>query len=106
MILGRYLLTALRLDLKFSKNIIIGVEGPYEGCYKSMVDVRNYNFDIITAKTVIPEDFSINLYVDEFLESESAISATRRILSILYAKYEKADINKVMNKQFQHIHTK
>ena len=32
MILGRYLLTALGLDLKFSENTIIVGEGPYEGC--------------------------------------------------------------------------
>ena len=29
MILGRDLLTALVLDIKFSYNVIIGVEGPY-----------------------------------------------------------------------------
>ena len=31
MILGRDLLTALGLDLKFSQNIVIDSEGPYEG---------------------------------------------------------------------------
>ena len=31
MILGRYLLTALGLDLKFYYNIIIGGGGPYDG---------------------------------------------------------------------------
>ena len=31
MILGRELLTALGLDLKFYNNVIIGGEGPYEG---------------------------------------------------------------------------
>ena len=41
MILGRDPLTALGLDLKFSENVIIGREGPYEGCYTPMVDVRN-----------------------------------------------------------------
>ena len=30
MILGRYLLNALGMDLKFSKNVIYGEEGPYE----------------------------------------------------------------------------
>ena len=51
-ILGRDLLTALVLDLKFSNNIIFGVEGPYEGYSVPMVDVINYNFNIITFKTV------------------------------------------------------
>ena len=41
MILGRYLLTELGLDLKFSENVGIGGKGPYEGFSASMVDVSN-----------------------------------------------------------------
>ena len=29
--LGRYLITALGLDIKFNSNVIIGNNGPYEG---------------------------------------------------------------------------
>ena len=46
------------------------------------------------------------MYVSECFESESAISATRRIRRILDAKYEKVDLNKVMTKKFQHLNTK
>ena len=49
-ILGRDLLTALGLDLKFYENVILRGEGPDEGCYASMVDVSNYDFNIITDK--------------------------------------------------------
>ena len=52
MILGGELLTALVLDLKFSYKVILGVEGPYKGCSAPMVYVSNYDFNIITAKTV------------------------------------------------------
>ena len=52
MILGRDLLTALGLDFKFSDNVIICREGPYEGCLSPMADVRNYGFKYITDKTV------------------------------------------------------
>ena len=52
MILGRYPLTALGMDLKFSENFIIGGEVPYEGCSTSMVDLRNSDFTYITDKTV------------------------------------------------------
>ena len=41
MILGRDLLTALVLYF-FSGNIIIGGEGPDEGCLAPMVDLRKY----------------------------------------------------------------
>ena len=32
---------ALVLDIKFSENIIIGIEVPYKGCLAPMVDVIN-----------------------------------------------------------------
>ena len=63
-ILGRDLFTALGMDLNFSDNVISGGEGPFEGCSAPMVDVSNYNFNIITDKTVNPEESFINLYVD------------------------------------------
>ena len=50
MILGRYLLTALGLDLKFSKNIFIDGEGPYEGCLGPMIDVLNLHVPILDEK--------------------------------------------------------
>ena len=54
MILGRHLLTALELDLKFFENVILGREGPYKGFSAPMVDASNHDFNIITAKTVKP----------------------------------------------------
>ena len=38
MILGRYLIINLGLDIKFSDYIINGGAGPYEGCSVPMVD--------------------------------------------------------------------
>ena len=55
MILGRDLLNALGLDLKFSENVIIGGEGPEKGCLSHMVYVSNYYFKSITDKVVKPE---------------------------------------------------
>ena len=50
MILGRYLLTALGLNLKFSENLIVGGEGPCEGCLSPMDDLSNYDFEYLTEK--------------------------------------------------------
>ena len=105
-ILGRYVLTALGLNLKCSGNVIHGVEGPYKGCSAPMVDVNNYDFNTLTTKTVKPEESFINVHVSECFESKIAISETRRMRRILDAKYEKADINKVMTKKCQHQNTK
>ena len=52
MIPTRDLLTALVMDLKFSKNIIIVVKGPYEVCYTPMVDLRKYDFKYFTENIV------------------------------------------------------
>ena len=51
-----------------------------------MVDVSNYSFNLITDKTVKTEESLINLYVDECLESKSAISAMHRMRRILDTK--------------------
>ena len=41
MIIGRDVLTALVLDFKFSKHVIIGGDGPYEGFLAYMVEVND-----------------------------------------------------------------
>ena len=40
-ILGRDLLVALGLDLKCYENVVVGSEGPYEGCSAPMVCIIN-----------------------------------------------------------------
>ena len=51
-ILGRDLLTALGLDLKFYENILIGGKSPYEGLSAPMFDVINCGFNFLTDKIV------------------------------------------------------
>ena len=48
MILGRYLLTALGLDVKFFENIILGGDGQFKGYSSPMVDVSAYDFKPLT----------------------------------------------------------
>ena len=103
MILGRDLLTALGLDIRFSENIIIGGDGTYEGCSVPMVHLKNYEFKSLTDKIVKPEETFINMYVDECLEYKRHIPITGSTSIILDAKYEKADIDKVMTEQCQQV---
>ena len=86
MILVRYLIHALGLDIKFSENIIFGGDVPYQGCSAPMVDLNNYKVKSLTEKIVKPEKSFINLYVNECLESESTISSTSRMRIILDTK--------------------
>ena len=68
-----------------------------------MVDVHNYGFNILTAKTVKPEESIINTYVNECFESEGEISATRRMRRILDARYKEVDLNNIMTEQCQNL---
>ena len=68
MILGRDLITALGLDLKFDGNVIHGGEGPHIGCSAPIVDVNNDDFTNLTANTVKPKASFINAYVNECSE--------------------------------------
>ena len=54
MILGRDLLTALVLHIKFAENVMHVVEVPYKACSSPMFEVNNYNFNILTGETVEP----------------------------------------------------
>ena len=73
MVLVRDLLTAMGLDLKFSKNIVIGGNGPHERCSTPMVDVSNYDFEPLTEKFVKPEEYFLNKYFEKCLGSDITI---------------------------------
>ena len=50
-ILGRYILTDLRLNLKFSNKLIESDDGPFKGYTAPMVDLGTYKFkDLNTGK--------------------------------------------------------
>ena len=55
-ILGRDIPNSLVLDLKLSKNIVIGNKGPYEVCLATMIDVSNYNFKPLREKYLKHKD--------------------------------------------------
>ena len=68
-----------------------------------MVDVINYNFTFTKDKTVKLEESFINTYVDKIFESDSAIISMHQMRRIIYAKYEKFNLNKVMTEKCQHL---
>ena len=103
MILGRDLITALGLDLKYSENLIIGGAGPYELCLVPMADLSNYGFKSLAENIVKPEQYFIDSYVNKFLEFENSIHSTRKMHRILDAKYKNSDLNTVMTEQCQYL---
>ena len=93
MILSRDLLTSLGTDIKFSENNIITVEGLYEECSAPMDDLSS---TLNTQKVVKLEELLINFCADECLTFEGSLRFMRRMHKFLDAKYEKADIKKLL----------
>ena len=96
MILGRDLLTELGLNIKFSKHIINSDDGPLIGDMAPMVDLAAYTFKYLNAGGIKPEELFTDAYAEEVYESAHVRSATKQLCVILYAKYKKSDLHKVM----------
>ena len=68
-----------------------------------MVDLGTYIFKGLNTREITPEEYFTNAYVEEVYELEHVRTATKRLHVILYAKYEKADLYKVMENQCKHL---
>ena len=69
MILGRYLLIELVLNIKFSEHFIKVDNETFHGSTTPMVDLGTYTFkDLNTGKST-PEEFFTNAYVNVVYES-------------------------------------
>ena len=103
LILGRYLLIELGLYLKFYEHIIEADNGPFKWSTTLMVDLGTYIFKYLNAGKITPEEFFTNSYVKEVYKSENVRTATKQLHAILYAKYQKSDLHKVMENQCQRL---
>ena len=101
-ILGQYLLTQLGLNIKFSEHVIKADDGPFYGSTTHMVDLSTYIFKDLNIGKITPEESFTNVYIEEVYGSEHVRTATKLLHVILYAKYEKSDLHKVMENQCQH----
>ena len=70
-----------------------------------MVDLGTYTFKDLNTGEITPEESFTNDYVKEVYESEHVHTATKQLCVILYAKYEKSDLHKVIDNQCQHLTT-
>ena len=103
-VLGRNILTVLLLNLKFSEHVIKSDYVPF--FFKSTapkVDFGPYQFKYLNTGENTPEEYFLNAYVDEVYELKHVLTSTKILRTIVYAKYEKVDLNKVMKNQCQHL---
>ena len=68
-----------------------------------MVDMGAYEFPYLNTGKITPEESFTNAYTEDINESEQVRTSTKRLHAILDYKYKKADLNKVMENQCQHL---
>ena len=68
-----------------------------------MVDLDTYIFKYLNTGEIKSQYIFTNAYVKEVYESQHVRTATKIVRVILYAKYEKADLHKVMENKYQHL---
>ena len=73
------------------------------GATAPMVDLGAYVFKDLNTEKIEPEELFTAAYVEEVYELEHIRTATKQLRAILDAKYEKADLDKVMGTQCQHL---
>ena len=103
MILGWDLLTELGLNLKFSEHVIEVYYGHFNESTTPMVDLGTYIFKDLNTGKITPGELFTNDYPKEVHESDNIRTATKRLRVILDAKYEKANLHKVMENKCQYL---
>ena len=68
-----------------------------------MVDLGMYEFKDLNTGKITPEELFTNTYVGEVYDSEHVSTTTEWLHVILYAKYKKSDLQKVMKTQCQNL---
>ena len=61
-----------------------------------MLDLGIYEFNYLNTGEITPEELFTNSYAEEIYESKHVRTTTKQLRVILDAKYEKANLNKVM----------
>ena len=99
MILGRYLLTDLGLNLNFFDQLIEEYYGYFKGSTAPMVDMGNDEIKDLNTGNITPEGLFTNDYKEETHKSEQLRTSAKWWHVISNAKYEKAYLNKATKNQ-------
>ena len=105
MILGQDIWTELELNQNLSEHAIEADARTFKEYTTLMVDLGTYILKNLNTGWITPKEFSTNAYVEEVYGSEHVRTATKQLRVILYDKYEKVDLHKVIETQCQHLTT-
>ena len=78
-------------------------DGTLKGYTTPMDDLVTYEFKNLNTGKITPKELFTNTYIEELYDSEHFRITTKLLRVILDAKYEKTDLNKVMETQCQHM---
>ena len=68
-----------------------------------MIDLGTYEFKDLNIGNITTKESFTNAYAEEIYELEQVFNSTKESNVILDDKYNKADLNKVMKNQCQHL---
>ena len=77
--------------------------GSFKRFTSPMVDWGTHEFKKLNTGKITTEELFMNDYTEEVYESEHVRTYTKQLCVILDDKYEKADFNKVIENQCQHL---
>ena len=86
MMLGKYVLTELGLNIKLSDNVIEADDGTFKGITIIIFDLGTYDFKKLNTEKITPEESFIDAYTEEVYESEHVCTVTKLLRVILDAK--------------------
>ena len=81
MILGRDIITVLRINPKLSEHVLKGSSSP-------MFDLGTYNLKYLSTGEITPKESSVDAHSEEISESEQVHNYTKQLHKILDAKYK------------------
>ena len=88
MILGRDLITVLRINPKLSEHVIKADDGPLKGSSSPMFDLGTYDLKYLSTGEITPKESSVDAHSEEINESEQVHNYTKQLHKILDAKYK------------------
>ena len=84
------------MDLKLFDHVTKADDGTFKGSRAPMVDLGMYEFKHLNTGNITPEESFMNIHAEEIHELEQVRISTKQLRVILYAKYKKAYLNKVI----------
>ena len=86
----------IRITCKLSDHVFEAYGGPFKESTAPMVDLVMNKFKYLNTVKLTAEESFMNAYTEDNSEQEQIHTDNKRLRVILYAKYERENLHKVM----------